>query len=74
MRTISAGLTWMGSAAFAGVLLLAATHTAQAQVSFGIGVSHYGAPAYGAGYGYGDVYGYREAERERWIAQERREE
>ena len=65
-------MRWIGSAAFAAVLLLSAPHAAQAQVSFGIGVSRYSAPAYGPGYG--ESYGYRESEREHWIARERREQ
>lgn len=72
MRTIKANMKWIAGATLAGALLLAAPHQAQAQVSFGVGVSNYGAPAYGGGYG--NAYGYREAARQQWMARERHEE
>ncbi len=70
MRTIKANMKWMAGATLAGALLLATPHQAQAQVSFGIGVSSYGAPSHG----YGDPYAYREVQRQRWIAHEQREQ
>ena len=70
MYSTQAIARWMTGAGLAGALLFAAPHKAQAQVTFGIGVGAYGAPAYG----YANPYDYQDYRRQRWIEHEQREQ
>ncbi len=70
MRSTKAIAKWMAGTALAGALLFAAPHKAQAQVTFGIGVGAYPAPAYG----YNGPYAYDAYARQRWIEHEQHEQ